>query len=898
MQRSLLLSLLLFNLLLFGGCGKSKDNSADFEIVQENGQTVLKKYTGSDKEITIPDGVTEIGDESFGVCMSVNSVVIPNGVTKIGSQAFWCCNALKSVQIPGSVIKIGDSAFRDCGALTSVMISEGVKEIGDRAFENCVSLTSVKIPKSVTEIGSGAFADCVSLTTVKIPESVSEIERDVFRGCPKLTVQVAEGSKAEKYAKKNNISFKLLDEKSQSLVSSKEVVEEEYDPEIDNSDESEIVQTDNPVAIETGQTNSTDFTITQIKDQIVLEKYTGLDEKITIPERVTKIGNYAFSDCFALTSVVIPEGVTEIGWKAFSGCSSLTSVTIPKSVTKIKNEAFSDCTSLTSVVIPEGVTEIGRRAFSGCSSLTSVTIPKSVTKIEGLFPGCSNLTIYAPKGSKAEEYAQKNKISFNVQKKRTAPAEETLVEDTKHIDEDILIEEPVAVEDESQTEDSSITEVPTPEPKGIQNVTVPDDCPTLEEAYAKVKDGGTITIRPGKYKLTKTITIDRTVSFQGSTKRAKDVLIACSTSSAFSITDGSPLFQNLTAISGAELCSGFHVTGGTPKILNCTIISRKGAGMIVIGENANPQVESCIIKDCEKGGLWVCTFARGKFNGCEIYGNKGAGIEVAMSGNPTVIGCKIHDGKSAGVFVNENGLGTFNDCEIYGNALPGIGVKTSGNPIVTWCRIHDGKAGGVYVYEGGQGTFNNNTLTENYTNGKLDNWTIRNDAGEVKGSGNTPEIPEHRSASGKIQEDPIDNSDDWKKAIVARRLISATIIRDKDIDAALQECYLTGKAVWNQLSTQERLNYLGEFSNLNVEDAKAVLGYKLMYKYADGYRRVDFARAAYEARTLFELAEKAGVSETELSRLLEYTKNNMQNKNLAIIALRATLAELAAKKGN
>lgn len=208
MSRNLLLFLLILGLLFFGGCGK-KDSSADFEIVQENGQTVLKKYIGSGREITIPDGVTEIGDEAFGVCMSVNSVIIPNGVTKIGNQAFWCCNALTSVQIPGSVTKIGDSAFRDCGALTSVKISEGVKEIGDRVFENCTSLTSLKIPQSVTRIGTGAFTDCKTLTSIEIPESVTEIERKVFSGCPKLTLLVAEDSMGEEYAKKNKYSFKV-----------------------------------------------------------------------------------------------------------------------------------------------------------------------------------------------------------------------------------------------------------------------------------------------------------------------------------------------------------------------------------------------------------------------------------------------------------------------------------------------------------------------------------------------------------------------------------------------------------------------------------------------------------------------------------------------------------------
>ena len=114
---------------------------------------------------------------------------------------------------------------------------------------------------------------------------------------------------------------------------------------------------------------------------------------VTIPNSVTTIGEAAFSNCSSLTSVTIPNNVTTIGEDAFSNCRSLTSITIPNSVTTIGGWAFSDCSSLTSVTIPNSVTTIGGWAFSICSSLTSVTIPNSVTTIgDNAFMGCSSLT--------------------------------------------------------------------------------------------------------------------------------------------------------------------------------------------------------------------------------------------------------------------------------------------------------------------------------------------------------------------------------------------------------------------------------------------------------------------------------------------------------------------------
>ena len=105
------------------------------------------------------------------------------------------------------------------------------------------------------------------------------------------------------------------------------------------------------------------------------------------------IGNYAFSDCSGLTSLILPSSVTSIGYSAFYGCIRLTSLTLPSSVTSIGSSAFEGCRSLTSLILPSSVTEIGNSAFSGCSGLTSLTLPSSVTSIGwATFSGCSGLT--------------------------------------------------------------------------------------------------------------------------------------------------------------------------------------------------------------------------------------------------------------------------------------------------------------------------------------------------------------------------------------------------------------------------------------------------------------------------------------------------------------------------
>jgi hypothetical protein len=101
---------------------------------------------------------------------------------------------------------------------------------------------------------------------------------------------------------------------------------------------------------------------------------------VTIPAGVTDIGNYAFAYCSNLTSVELPESLTMIGSSAFYD-SGLTSITIPDSVTTIESSAFYSCNGLTSVELPESLTAIGSSAFSNCTGLTSITIPASVKTI-------------------------------------------------------------------------------------------------------------------------------------------------------------------------------------------------------------------------------------------------------------------------------------------------------------------------------------------------------------------------------------------------------------------------------------------------------------------------------------------------------------------------------------
>lgn len=116
--------------------------------------------------ITIPDGVTEIGQTAFAGAR-LKSLTIPKSVTKIGRKAFHL-HQMRSLTIPGNVKEVGESAFEGtykAASLEKLTIENGVKTIGERAFKEG-HLSTVILPDSVESIGKAAFQNNTGNTRI------------------------------------------------------------------------------------------------------------------------------------------------------------------------------------------------------------------------------------------------------------------------------------------------------------------------------------------------------------------------------------------------------------------------------------------------------------------------------------------------------------------------------------------------------------------------------------------------------------------------------------------------------------------------------------------------------------------------------------------------------------
>ena len=95
--------------------------------------------------------LTGIGGYAFDGSQ-IESVTIPEGVTTLGEACFEDQRELTKVVLPSSVTEIGTAAFEGCESLSKIDLG-GTETIGDYAFEGCMCLKELILPESIRSVG-------------------------------------------------------------------------------------------------------------------------------------------------------------------------------------------------------------------------------------------------------------------------------------------------------------------------------------------------------------------------------------------------------------------------------------------------------------------------------------------------------------------------------------------------------------------------------------------------------------------------------------------------------------------------------------------------------------------------------------------------------------------------
>lgn len=392
------------------------------------------------KPITIPESVTEMGNNAFPkdtilYCKNYQYYLTDNGI-----NIKQYTGAETDVKVPSIIngIKVENilgNAFMENNSIKSVTLEEGIKGIEQHAFYNCKNLSDVKIPKTMQKIDDYAFGGCDNLKSVELPTSTKGISSSAFKNSAIASIVSGnytyvmkfdgsdkfQGIEIVEHNKNQDSSVKLTGELNGFNIIGIGVNAFANDDTLEevtlmghiqyvgnkafancsklktfNNEANATIAEDafEGTSITTYYDNGIEYKIIN-NSEIAITKYNGDLETLVIPSQykgipVTSISDNAFNGCSKLASVTIPEGVKSIGANTFTGCTNLAQVIIPYTVEKIGANAFSGCTSLQTINLQNKITTIAEGTFKGCSSLKTIVIPTSVTTIgENAFNGCT-----------------------------------------------------------------------------------------------------------------------------------------------------------------------------------------------------------------------------------------------------------------------------------------------------------------------------------------------------------------------------------------------------------------------------------------------------------------------------------------------------------------------------
>ena len=136
------------------------------------------------QSIVVKDGVLIDVNQGLAIvcCVSAKSVSIPEGVTTIGEDCFAYCLNLETVEFPESLREVGEEAFVFCRSLKRLDFSNTrLRHVNWNCFCGCDSLREVRFPASLRQLGALSFCWCRSLAAVTFlgdaPE-ISDIDYD------------------------------------------------------------------------------------------------------------------------------------------------------------------------------------------------------------------------------------------------------------------------------------------------------------------------------------------------------------------------------------------------------------------------------------------------------------------------------------------------------------------------------------------------------------------------------------------------------------------------------------------------------------------------------------------------------------------------------------------------
>ena len=391
----------------------------------------------------IPGNVVTLGAGAFSYCENLTYVKIAPGLKYLGEGAFYGCKLLtemQQIELPAGILEIGSNPLAETPVYTnaadraaknktlftfsvngylfkmtdryiekdkrpesvsivgnvvaggavgltsvqSVTVSDSVTYIGERAFRDCYSLVSIKLSENITEIHDETFYNCFNLRSISIPEKVERIGKDAFRFCSKLTavdmpnhpVLIEQGAFAGTgFFENGDFLVDGVLYVDGHLISGDQFRGEEY-------------------TVLPGTYSIAQFAFFAPTSDVFPLK------KLTIPDSVGIIGEYAFGGCYNLESITISQNVTYIGGNAFRG-DKMNPFELPQTLEYIGTGNFNK-EGFYSSRLPDKLTVIESYSFAGSAFEGLLVLPENLERLEmWAFRDCEIDEVIVPKSIKS-----------------------------------------------------------------------------------------------------------------------------------------------------------------------------------------------------------------------------------------------------------------------------------------------------------------------------------------------------------------------------------------------------------------------------------------------------------------------------------------------------------------
>ncbi len=358
--------------------------------------------------------VKSIKNYSFSGCNSVRSIKLSDSLEGLlGKQTFAHCYLLEKLTVPAGVTVVGEECFKNCSSLYFVHFL-GSPTIDSRAFSGSelayiVGSDEVLYGEAKEKNLNWGGANLTDIPFYPAEDVIAfgSAGNGLYWHLKENELSSKDSPKYDLFIKGNgtNLMFRTKNNSQTNFSSYKTTAIATYFGGITRA-----------------------YIEAESVSEISGNFFTGMEklEQIMLPYSLTKLNGAVFEHCRALTSLYYagkePENgvfdissVKNISAYCFDGCSGMKTIVFSD---ELENEAigvetFKGCTGLVSFTVPAVITSIEKNAFLNCENLTEVIFELDASIDRRAFSDCKSLkTFRGLANSNAEKFALENKIEF------------------------------------------------------------------------------------------------------------------------------------------------------------------------------------------------------------------------------------------------------------------------------------------------------------------------------------------------------------------------------------------------------------------------------------------------------------------------------------------------------